>query len=461
MITKNNFPKENNVLFNRGKFGLRITEKYDKVKCSEIYVQKTDAFEIGLEKNSIKDCNKSESCGFSVRVFDKRGSLGFAYANDISSEIIEKTINNAVKMMKVGPPNDEFKDLPFPKKSNSKVTGIYDKNIKDLEFETPFDLIKDMIKISSDDSQVVTQSGDFSSVYTYYYVFNSNGVEISSEETAASLTSSIVVKNNGKNETGNGFHWQIERKYKDLDAIKVVNKTLQMAKMNLNRIKIETMNVPLILTPKGVISLILNPIASAINADTFQYNRSFLVGKLNKKIGSDLLNIEDNGLINGAVGSSEFDAEGVPCQNKKIFKNGVFLSLLHNSFTAGKDNVESTGNAQRNSFSSTPNIGSTNLFFNPGDYKMQELFEDIKIGILLDYTGDSPNLATGDFSGLILNGNIIRNGEIQESLNETMIGINILDLFNRIEKVSNKLEVYGSKNAPYVKISNVQISGSK
>ena len=66
----------------------------------------------------------------------------------------------------------------------------------------------------------------------------------------------------------------------------------------------------------------------------------------------------------------------------------------------------------------------------------QELFEDIKLGIILDATADSPNLATGDFSGLIMNGNIIRNGEIQESLNETMVGINLLDLFNRIEKVS-------------------------
>jgi len=461
VIKTNDNPIENNDFFNNGKLGLRITEKFDKVKYSEIFIQKAQTFEIGIEKNSIKDCDKSETYGFSVRVFDKRGSLGFAYANDISKKMIEKTINNAVKMMSAGPPNDEFRELPYPKKSYSEVSGIYDKNIKNLDLETPFELINDMIRISSEDPKVITQSGEFSSLHTKFFIFNSNGVEISSKETAASLSSSIVVKNNGKNETGNGFHWQVERMYKDLDAINVLDKTLQMAKMNLNRIKVETMNVPLILTPKGVINLILNPIASAINAEMFQYNRSFLVGRIDQKVGSGLLNIEDNGLINGAIGSSEFDAEGVPCQNKKIFENGIFLSLLHNSYTAGKDGVESTGNAQRNSFYSTPNISPTNLKFIPGVYKKQELFEDIKIGILLDYTGDSPNIATGDFSGLILNGNLIKNGEIQESLNETMVGINLLDLFNRIEKASSEFEVYGSKSAPYIKISNVQISGSK
>jgi PmbA protein len=453
--------KENNNLFNLGEYGLRFTEKFDKIKCSEFYIQERKSFEVGIEKNSIKDCNKLESNGFSIRVFDKRGSLGFAYANDISKKIIEKTINIAVKMMIAGPSNDEFRDLPFPKKSYPKISGIYDKNIKNLDLEKPFELIGDMIKISSQDSQFITQSGGFSSIYTKYYIFNSNGVEISSKETGATLSSSILVKNKKKIETGNGFDWQIERNFKDLDPINVIKKSLHMAKMNLNRIRVKAMKVPLILTPKGVINLILTPLSSAINAETFQYNRSFLIGQLNQKIGSDLLNIEDNALINGAIGSSSNDAEGVPCKNKKIFENGVFLSLLHNSFTANKDNVENTGNAQRSSFYSTPYISPSNLIFNKGNYKKIELIEDIKEGIILDYTGDSPNLATGDFSGLILNGNLIKDGEIQESLNETMIGINILDLLKNIEKVSSDTEVYGSLVAPCVKISNVQISGSK
>ena len=95
-----------------------------------------------------------------------------------------------------------------------------------------------------------------------------------------------------------------------------------------------------------------------------------------------------------------------------------------------------------------------------GDLSKEEIISNIKEGILFDYTGDSPNIATGDFSGLILHGNVVRNGEIKESLNETMIGINLLDLFKNIEAVSKDFSVYGSYKAPYVKIKEVQIIGS-
>ncbi|GAH60208.1 unnamed protein product, partial [marine sediment metagenome] len=56
----------------------------------------------------------------------------------------------------------------------------------------------------------------------------------------------------------------------------------------------------------------------------YQYKRSFLVGKREQKIGSDLINIDDNAIISGRVGSSVFDGEGFPCRNKKIIESGHF-----------------------------------------------------------------------------------------------------------------------------------------
>ena len=96
----------------------------------------------------------------------------------------------------------------------------------------------------------------------------------------------------------------------------------------------------------------------------------------------------------------------------------------------------------------------------PGDFSKDELIQDVKEGIILDYTGDSPNIATGDFSGLILHGNRIVNGEIKDPLNETMFGINLLDLFKQIDAVSKEYKVYGGFQAPYVRIKDVNIIGA-
>ncbi|MBD3254828.1 MAG: hypothetical protein GF383_07030, partial [Candidatus Lokiarchaeota archaeon] len=237
---------------------------------------------------------------------------------------------------------------------------------------------------------------------------------------------------------------------------------LMDAKRNLNRTKIENMKVPVILSPKGTINFILSPISKAVNAETYQYGRSFLLGKKNQVIGSDLFNIYDNALITGRIGSRPFDGEGVPCKNKNIIDKGKFLEtgLLHNSYTAGKDNTESTGNASRSSYNSIPTIGSTNLIMESGEYSKEEMFESVQKGVYIEYTGDSPNIATGDFSGLILHGNLIVDGQLKQPLNETMFGINLMELFSKIEAVSKQRSIYGSYEAPYVKIEQVQIIGS-
>jgi len=62
---------------------------------------------------------------------------------------------------------------------------------------------------------------------------------------------------------------------------------------------------------------------------------------------------------------------------------------------------------------------------------------------------------------LISQGNLIQNGEIKHALNETMFGINLLDLFENITDISKEHKIYGPYSAPYVKIDNVQIIGAQ
>jgi len=449
--------------FELANYGIRFAEKkYPSFECAEIFIGKSEYTNIELEENSIKSSELGSDKGVSIRIYNNKGSIGFAFTNKLNKKVIEKIVRNATKMMNAGTSDSNFKNLPREYKNYPKVNQLYDKSIKALTVENSIDLIKDLVEICNEDDQAISQSGDFTANYNESYIFNSNGVEIFGEETFFSISSNIIVKDKVTGETSNGYESQIKRKLIDINGTTTATEALKNAKKNLNRIKIKTKKMPLVLTPKGAINLILSPIASAINAELFQYKRSFLVDKREKKIGSKHLNIEDNALIHGAVGSSIFDGEGVPCKNKKIIANGIFLKsgLLHNSYTAGKEGIESTGNASRRSFSSVPSIGISNLILNPGAASQEELIKDVKEGILLNSTADSPNIATGDFSGLISQGNLILDGEIKQALNETMFGINLLDLFENIEAVSKEFKVYGSFYAPFVKVNNVQVIGA-
>jgi len=451
-------------IFEIAKYAIKVAEKnYSNYKCAEVFIGKSEYLNIEIEENSVKYSEIGRDHGISIRIYQKNGSIGFAFTNILNKNVVEKMVKNSIKMMRVGTPDPDFKNLPEKLKSYAVVEDLYDKSIKNLLIEDAIDYVKDLIKICTDDDQAISQSGDFTANSNLSYILNSNGIEVSGEETLFNISSNMIVKDTISGEVSNGYESQMKRKLADIDGTKTAEEALKNAKRNLYRKKIKTKKMPVILSPKGTINLILSPIASAINAETYQYKRSFLVGKREKRIGSDLLNIDDNALINGRVGSSIFDGEGFPCRNKKIIDRGQFLKsgLLHNSYTAGKEGVESTGNASRRSFSSIPSIGISNLILQPGTAQKDDLIQNIKEGILLNSTADSPNIATGDFSGLISQGNLIQNGEIKHALNETMFGINLLDLFENITDISKEHKIYGPYSAPYVKIDNVQIIGAQ
>ncbi|MFX1448264.1 MAG: TldD/PmbA family protein, partial [Promethearchaeota archaeon] len=367
-------------LFDLASYGIRFAEKIcPSYKCAEIFVGKNKYTTIELEENSIKYSELGSDHGVSIRIYNNQGSIGFAFTNKLNKKVIEKIVANAIKMMNAGTPDPNFKNLPEEYKKYPKIKDIFDESIKSLTIEDSVEFIKDLIKICKDDDQAISQSGDFTANYNMSYIFNSNGVEAYGEETMFSITSNIIVKDKLTGETSNGYEYQIKRNLIDVNGAITALEALKNAKKNLNRTKIKTQKMPVILTPKGTINLILNPIASAINAEFFQYKRSFLVDKREKKIGSELLNIEDNALIDGAVGSSAFDGEGVQCKNKRIIERGIFLKsgLLHNSYTAGKEGVESTGNASRRSFSSIPSIGISNLVLKPGLVPQEDIIKDV------------------------------------------------------------------------------------
>ncbi len=443
--------------------GMKLAEQEGKdLQCAEFFYSNHDYITIEIEENSFKFCKIGNDEGISIRVINNHGSLGFGYTNKIEEKSLYTIIKKALKLMKSGTIDPDFKNLPFSYKDYPMVKDLFDDSMKNLTIEEAVLYGKQLIETCKEDEQAISQSGEFNNNVKKMIIVNSNGLEIEGTMTYCSISSEIVVKDKITKDSSSGFEWQSTRKLQDINVKNVAEGALLNAKRNLNRKKVKNMTVPMILSPKGVINLILRPISSAVNAETFQYKRSFLVSNRGGKIGSDLLTINDNALIDGASGSAIFDGEGVPCQNKEIVRNGVFLNtgLLHNSYTAGKEGIESTGNAIRNSYAGFPSISITNLIMEPGDTSKQELFDSVKKGVLFDYTGDSPNVATGDFSGLILQGNLIEEGRIASPLNETMIGINLLDLFKKISLVSKEFEIYGPFRAPYVKLEDVNIIGS-
>ncbi len=74
-----------------------------------------------------------------------------------------------------------------------------------------------------------------------------------------------------------------------------------------------------------------------------------------------------------------FDAEGVPRRRVNIVTNGVVGEPVHNSYTAGKEGMYSTGHQA----SSTGGPSAANLFMQEGTDSLEELIRSTKKGLYI------------------------------------------------------------------------------
>jgi len=428
----------------------------------EVYGLITDQLSIQMEKNSIKDFTNRFDLGVAIRIIkDKR--IGFSFFTSFNDEDIDNIIKRTLKFTKIGKPDPDFEALPSPKKYNH-LNNLSDPKVKNLDPELIIENLNRIAFAANKDEKVYSISAGVSKNLFHEVISNSNGISVNATHSLMDLFCSVTTKEGGN--TGSSFDFQSARFLKEIEPEKVGNNAAELSLKSLRSKQLKTRLMPVIFHPIASSIVLGSGIGNAINAESVQYQQSYLTDKLEEKLFNLDINIYDNGIYiknNGipAIGSSVFDAEGYPTQKTIIFNKGVLKNYIHNSYTANKEKVENTGNASRNGYNSSPSISTNNMVFETGnDGKLEDLISETKKGIILYYTGDTPNIITGDFSALIHTGFYIEDGEIKYGIKDTMIGINMLDFFKNLDLIGSKIESIGKIHIPPLRISNIKISGS-
>lgn len=177
---------------------------------------------------------------------------------------------------------------------------------------------------------------------------------------------------------------------------------------------------------------LIEELAMASSAFNIDAGFSCLVNKIGNKVVSDKLTIIDDGTLEDGPNSRMFDDEGITTMKNIIIENGVLIKYLHNSKTASKFNVKSTGNAGW----IIPH--PWNIIINSGDISFEEALELLKNGIYIvsNWYTRFQNYSTGDFSTICRDGMfLVENGEIKGALKGLRISDNLLRLFSSINAI--------------------------
>jgi len=172
----------------------------------------------------------------------------------------------------------------------------------------------------------------------------------------------------------------------------------------------------------------------------------------------------DDPTVVGSFGVKAFDDEGVPTRRNVIIDEGVLKSYLHNSTSAKKFGVETTGNAGL--ISPHP----WNLVIGPGERSFEELLAEIDRGIYVtnDWYLRYQNYRRGDFSTIPRDGMfLVEKGDISSSIRELRISDNMLRIFQNILGLSRSRswvkwwEVSTPTLTPYALIEGLNFTKSR
>ena len=426
---------------------------------AEAYVYEGQATNVGIELGQISKSSRIIDRGLGVRVsFNK--AIGFSYTNIMEKQTaIEDTITKALSAAKASKPDQDWHGLP-EKKPYALPEGTYDPRIFELCSEDLVNVASTMLDAATEaDKRVFPIEGGAGAAYLSNALANSNGIMGVDKGTVIEGSLATAVKE-AKAVTPAWCEYNAERNHNS-DPAWVGKEAARLAISATKTKRIETKNTKLILTQFALQELLYFTLINALKADNIQRNQSPFKGKIGTKVASDDLTIYDDGVLRGGLRTAAFDGEGAPRQKTLIIEKGVLKNFLYDHYAAKKEGKESTGNASRAGYLSTPSLEATNFHIMPGNKSPEQLMSEMDDGLIIYFLqgAHSSNPVNGEFSVVATPAWKIKKGEIVHSSRGIMLAGNIFEVLKNVSVVGNNERKMGQLVSPWILVENVKVIG--
>jgi len=449
---------EKEQMLNLAEKAIKIALKKGAVE-GEAYVYEGQATNVGIERGQITKTNKIIDRGLGIRATVNK-AVGFAYTNIIEDQkAIEGTILRALSAARASKPDQDWKGLP-EKKAYVTAEKIYDRKIRKLHSEGLVDIASSMLDAAvSVNKRVFPIEGGAGAAYLSSAIANSNGVTGFNRGTIMECSLAAVAKE-GNTVTPVCFEFNAGRTYK-VDPAWVGKEAARLAVAALKTKRIKTETTKLIITQFALQELLHFTLINAVKADNIQRNQSPFQGRIGEKVASENITIHDDGLLQGGLRTWAFDGEGTPQQRTPLIEKGVLHNFLYDNYAAKKEGKESTGNASRGGYLSTPSIEATNFHITPGNKTKDQLMSEVDNGLIIYYLqgAHSSNPVSGEFSVVATPAWKISKGKIAHATRGVMLAGNIFEVLKNVSAVANNERQIGQLVAPWILVENVRVIG--
>ncbi|MBS3067714.1 TldD/PmbA family protein [Candidatus Micrarchaeota archaeon] len=427
-----------------------------KYQYAELRIHHGSESAIRITNDEIKS-SSGTFYGISARVLESN-SWGFASSNNINCDVAV-LLERATKLARLEKGNIKLKE------TKSEIKTIKNKT-KETPIEEKLNSLLDAKKEISG-KHVISTIISCSSFNLNKEFHNPTGSEIVQEQDYTYLSYTAITKSGEL----------VQRGYENAASIKGFDKIDLYKIAKIADEKAERL-LYAVAPPKGRFTVVLDPemtgvfsheaLGHATEADSIIDRESILAGKLNKKIGNELVNIIDDPTAED-FGNYTYDDEGVKAEKTELVRNGILKGYLNSRETSERLNIMPNGHARADSFDAVPIVRMSNTYFMQGKASREDVF-DIKHGIYLKgMKGGSVDIFSGGFMFKAEEAYEIKNGELGKLLRDVTLSGNILETLNHVELVGKDFdtspgicgkfnqEAPVSDGGPHIRVSNMMV----
>ncbi len=439
---------------------------------AEIFAEDRHDNSINMIGGKIETSNAGRTYGAGIRIFNGKNSI-YGYTNDTSKENLIKVAKEIASSISEV---DKNLGIDLVKKCVDIINPIKVMPT-DVSKSEKIDYLRMAATEAKNYSNEITQvTGSYLDYVQNILVANSEGVYAEDRRVRTRLRVGAVASANGEMQTGGadiGAHVGLEI-YND-DVLKDIGREAS---------RIATTMAHAELCPSGKMTAVIDngfggvifheACGHGLEATSVAKGTSVYCDKIGQKIASDVVTAIDDGTIENGWGSFNINDEGEAPQRNVLLEKGVLKGYMIDKLGARRMNMAQTGAGRRQSYQFAPTSRMTNTYIAPGESSNDEIIKNTEYGIYAKKMGGgSVNPATGDFNFAVLEGYLVRNGEIAEPVRgATLIGTG-LEVIQKIDMVGKDLAhgqgMCGSSSGsipawvgqPMIRVSDITVGGRK
>ena len=371
-------------------------------------------------------------------------SHGGASTNDLSDESLRAVVKRAQDIARVSPPDPEYMPPLKPKEAGKyPVVSAFAGRTLDLNpREKARELAAAVKKVRA---LKLRLSGGYSTGGWYSAFGNSAGLRAWHRSTNAEAHMTVL------GGAGSGWAQEISADSGEIDPVRVAATAADIAVRAKNPAGLPAGKYDVIMRPAAAAELLIFMFFGGFNAKACDEGRSFLRGKLGKRVFGGNVTLRTDPVEPKCPGAP-YLGDGLAARPLDWVRNGTIANLIYSRFWAKKKRKAPTGRP-------------TNIIMDGGNDSVDHMIAGTENGLLITrfwYIRDVDPMVPS-VTGMTRDGLFeIRNGKVGRAVRHMRFNENLVDLFNRVEALGKPERTggYSAMLVPAIKVKDFNFTST-